>query len=125
MTGPVVRRDNQGSASSSRPALVGFTFMRRRSLRRGLLASLTALLVIPVVLVMTLGTASLLTAVGDTMAASACRWVAMALGIVWAASIVATVVLAALVSLTDGRPRQVRRRAGGRSTGRLDDQPRA
>ncbi len=96
--------------------------MRRRSLRRGLLASLTALLVIPVVLAMTLGTAALLTAVGDTMAASACRWVAMALGIVWAASIVATVAFAAIVSLTDARPRQVRRRAGRRSTGRLDDQ---
>lgn len=99
--------------------------MPRRSLRRGLLASLTALLVIPVVLAMTLGTAALLAAVGDTTAAAACRWVALALGVVWAASVVATAAFAAIVSLTDHSPRRVRPRARRRrqdATIRLDEQ---
>jgi membrane protein implicated in regulation of membrane protease activity len=87
-----------------------------------LLSSLTALLIIPVVLAMTLGMAALLAAVGDTMAAAACRWVAMALGIVWAASVVATVAFAALISLADDRPRQARRRFRRRPDARLDDQ---
>jgi len=86
------------------------------------LASLTALLVIPVVLAMTLGTAALLAAVGDTMAAAACRWVALALGVVWAASVVATAAFAALVSLTDDAPRPPGRRRRRDSNVRLDEQ---
>lgn len=98
--------------------------MPRRPLRYGLLASLTALLVIPVVLAITLGTAALLAAVGDAGAAAACRWVSMGLGIVWAGSVVATAAFSALVSLADSRERPPRRRRKSRWIDRPRDEPR-
>jgi hypothetical protein len=76
-----------------------------------LLVSLTALLVFPVILAMTLGTAALLEAVGDSMAAAACRWIALGLGVMWGGSVVATAALSALISLEHrDRPRWRSRR---------------
>lgn len=97
--------------------------MLRRPLRRGLLASLTALLVLPVVVAMTVGTAALLVAVGDSVAAAVCRWIALGLGIAWGGSVVTTAAFSALISLGDGdRPRRGarRRRRLGRDESRVD-----
>lgn len=86
--------------------------MLRRPFRRGLLVSLTGLLVFPVILAMTFGTAALLEAVGDSMAASACRWIALGLGIMWGGTVVMTAALSAFISLDHGdRPK---RRSRGR-----------
>jgi len=73
--------------------------MNRDPLARGLAWGLTATLLLPVVLAVTLGTAALLAAVGDTAAATVCRWVALPLGGAWVVAIVATTVLSAAAQL--------------------------
>jgi hypothetical protein len=109
--------------------------MNHRSLRRGLVLSLVGMLLLPIMLAVTLGTAALLAAVGDAAAAVACRWVAMALGILWAVTIVATATGAGLGALTrhdDRWRRRYRRRrkrglqdrrAGGSRWHRPDAEP--
>lgn len=79
--------------------------MPRRSLRRGLLVSLVALLVIPIVLVIMLGTSSLLAAVGDAAAVAVCGRISLGLGIIWSVTLVLTAALSAVVALTSDRPR--------------------
>ncbi|MDA0254456.1 MAG: hypothetical protein O3C39_07000 [Planctomycetota bacterium] len=73
--------------------------MNRDPLTRGLAWGLTATLLIPVVLAVTLGTAALLAAVGDTAAAAVCRWVAVPVGGAWVVAVVATTVLSAASQL--------------------------
>jgi hypothetical protein len=114
LTRLVVGRENGRIVSFPRP-LAGS--MPRRPLRRGLFVSVTALLAIPVILAVTLGTASLLAAVGDPAAAAACRWVALGLGIIWSGSVVATAAFTAIVSLTECHEPPHRRRRHRRHRG--------
>lgn len=92
--------------------------MKNDPLRRGLAWALAATLLLPMVLVVTLGTGGLLAAVGDD-AAAVCRWVAVPLGILWVVAVAATASLAALLLLAGPRsgrpPRRRRRRAGDRA----------
>ena len=79
--------------------------MNRDPLARGLAWGLTATLLIPIILAVTLGTAALLAAVGDTAAATVCRWIAVPVGGFWVVAIVATTVLSAAAHLaTAARP---------------------
>jgi hypothetical protein len=74
--------------------------MNQRSLRRWLVSSLAGMLLLPILLAVTLGTAGLLAAVGDATAAAVCRWVALGLGMLWVVAVVATAAGAALIALT-------------------------
>jgi hypothetical protein len=74
--------------------------MNRRSLRRWLVSSLAGMLLLPIFLAVTLGTAALLSAVGDATAAAACRWVALGLGILWVVAVATTAAGAGLLALT-------------------------
>lgn len=73
--------------------------------RRGLAWSLGATLLLPLVIVIALGTAALLAAVGDTAAAGVCRWVSLPLAMAWAVAVVATVALSAVLQLLPPPPR--------------------
>jgi hypothetical protein len=73
--------------------------MKHDPVRRGLIWGLAATLLLPLVLVVTLGTAALLAAVGDDAAAAVCRWIALPLGVLWAAAIAATTALSATAHL--------------------------
>jgi hypothetical protein len=84
--------------------------MRHVPLVRGLVWSVAATLLLPILLTVTLGTASLLAAVGDANAAAVCRWAVLGLGILWIAALVATTALSALVTLSRGHDRAWRRR---------------
>ena len=82
--------------------------MHRRSLRGGLIVSLASVVLLPIALAVTLGAGGLLAAVGDQTAAAVCRWVGLALGILWVVSVVATAAGSAAVTLaaqTQTRPR--------------------
>jgi hypothetical protein len=74
--------------------------MNQRTLRRWLTSSLAALLLLPIILAVTLGTAALLAAVGDATAAAASKWVALGLGMLWVVAVVATAAGAGMVALT-------------------------
>ena len=77
--------------------------MKPTPLVRGLTLGLAAAVLLPIVLAVTLGTGSLLAAVGDTSAAAVCRRVALAIGMLWVVSLVATTVLSALLTLAGPR----------------------
>lgn len=92
--------------------------MHHDPVRRGLAWGLAAIVLLPMMMVVTLGTAGLLTAVGDDSAATVCRWVAVPLGLLWAVAIAATTALSALAQLgrraeRRGRPRRRAVRARG------------
>lgn len=86
--------------------------MNRRSLRGGLAVSLAAVLLLPIVVAVTVGTAALLAAVGDLPASGVLRWVALAVGVLWVVSVVITAAVSAAVTLADGG-----RRRGGKGGG--------
>ncbi len=94
--------------------------MRSAPLVRSLMCGLAAIVLLPIVLSVTLGTASLLAAVGDAAAAAACRWTALAIGVLWGVALAATTVITGLVTLTrSGRGvRRRRRRLQPRDAGR-------
>lgn len=91
--------------------------MRPAPLVRSLMCGLVASILLPILLSVTLGTASLLAAVGDGVAAAACRWTALAVGVLWIVALAATTVMSGLVALArverGGRHRR-RRRDGHR-----------
>ncbi len=82
--------------------------MNTDPIRRGLAWGLGATLFLPLVIAVSLGTAALLAAVGDTAAASVCRWVSLPLAMLWAVAVVATTALSAVHQLLP-RPRRPRR----------------
>jgi len=73
--------------------------MHHDPVRRGLVSGLTATLLLPIVLAVTLGTAALLGAVGDATAAAACRWVALPVAMLWGVAVIATTALSAMLQL--------------------------
>lgn len=83
--------------------------MKHDPVRRGLTWGLAATLLLPMVLVVTLGIGGLLAAVGDDAAATACRWVALPLGVLWVAAIAATTALSAASHLAPPPRRPARR----------------
>jgi hypothetical protein len=82
--------------------------MNSDPVRRGLAWGLGATLFLPLVIAVSLGTAALLAAVGDTAAASVCRWVSLPLAMLWGVAVVATTALSAVHQLRP-RPRRLRR----------------
>lgn len=94
--------------------------MRSAPLVRSLTCGLAAIVLLPILLSVTLGTASLLAAVGDAAAAAACRWTGLAVGILWVVALAATTVISGLLALArEGRSdrhrsRRRRPRAAGR-----------
>ena len=78
--------------------------MKSAPLVRGLVWGLTATLLLPIVLTVTLGTGSLLAAVGDLPAAAVCSRVALAIGMLWIIALAATTVVSGLLTLA-GPPR--------------------
>lgn len=82
--------------------------MHHDPVRRGLVSGLAATLLLPIVLAITLGTAALLAAVGDATAATACRWVALPVAMLWVVAVVATTVLSAMLQLAPRPPRPPR-----------------
>ena len=89
--------------------------MRPAPLVRSLMCGLAAIVLLPILLSVTLGTASLLAAVGDAAAAAACRWTALAVGILWIVALAATTVISGLLTLArSGRGGRRRRRSGRR-----------
>lgn len=81
--------------------------MKNNPLRRGLAWGVAGCLLLPMVIVVSLGTGGLLAAVGDETAAAICRWCTVPLGVLWVVSIAATTVLSAALSLA---PPERRRR---------------
>lgn len=73
--------------------------MHHDPVRRGLAWGLAAIVLLPMVTVVTLGTGGLLAAVGDVTAATVCRWVALPLGLLWAVAVAATAALSAVSHL--------------------------
>jgi len=67
--------------------------------RRLLVWAVTASLLLPIALVLVLGLASLLSALGDAAAATACGRLALALGVAWLTAVVATALASGLVAL--------------------------
>lgn len=90
--------------------------MKNDPVRRALAWGLAATLLLPMLLVVTLGTGGLLAAVGDDAAAAVCRWIALPMGVLWGAAIAATTALSAVSQLAppprsrSGPRRRVRRR---------------
>jgi hypothetical protein len=89
--------------------------MKHDPVRRALAWGLAATLLLPIVLVVTLGTGALLATVGDDAAAAVCRWIALPLGVLWGAAIASTTALSAVSQLAPparrpGPRRRVRRR---------------
>lgn len=80
--------------------------MHSDPVRRGLAWGLGATLFLPLAIAVSLGTAALLTAVGDTAAAGVCRWVSLPLAMVWAVAVVATTALSAVHQLLPRRRRK-------------------
>lgn len=109
--------------------------MRFSPFRRLLAWSVTAGLLLPIALTLVLGLGSLLAALGDSAAATACGRLALALGVAWLTAVVATTLTSGLVALGSdtaaergprSHPRRLarrRRRAGFRRTGRMRDRP--
>jgi len=102
--------------------------MNRRTFRRVLSLSLAAMLLAPIVIAVTLGTAALLHAVGDATAAACCRWIAVAIGLLWVVMLVVTAACTAALNLTEGRGgrrrgRRPRRRSVPRPSGRPGSRP--
>jgi hypothetical protein len=91
--------------------------MRHDPLRRGLVWGLAATLLLPMVMAVMLGTAALLAAVGDELAAAVCRWSAVPLAVLWGVAIAATTALSAASQLTARRPPPGRRRRADRARG--------
>ncbi|MFM8415576.1 MAG: hypothetical protein ACKOCX_12735 [Planctomycetota bacterium] len=73
--------------------------MHHDPVRRGLAWGLAAIVLLPMVALVTLGTGGLLAAVGDAAAATVCRWVAVPLGLLWVVAIAATTALVAVSHL--------------------------
>lgn len=84
--------------------------MHHDPVRRGLAWGLAAIVLVPMVTVVTLGTGGLLAAVGDDAAARVCRWASVPLGLIWAVAIAGTTALSALSQLGDRGRRRGRRR---------------
>jgi hypothetical protein len=82
--------------------------MNSDPVRRGLAWGLGATLFLPLVIAVSLGTAALLAAVGDTAAASVCRWASLPLAMLWVVAVIATTALSAALQLAP-RPRRPRR----------------
>ena len=80
-----------------------------RGLVRGLAWGLAAAILLPIVLAVTLGTGSLLAAVGDPAAAAACRWAAVVIGMLWLVALAATTIACGLLAVV-GQPLRERRR---------------
>ncbi len=92
--------------------------MKHDPLHRGLVWGLAATLLLPMVIAVMLGTAALLAAVGDDLAAAVCRWSAVPLAVIWGAALAATTALSAASQLTASRrPRRRRRRRVRRAVG--------
>lgn len=90
----------------------------RSTLVRLLTGSVIAALLMPMVLGVVLGLASLLAALGDAQAASLCRGVALVVGVVWLVSVIATAIAAGVVAI-DASTRTEMRGA----TGSADQRP--
>jgi hypothetical protein len=88
--------------------------MKSAPLVRGLVWGLAAVLLLPIVLSVTLGTGSLLGAVGDSQAAAVCRRVALGIGMLWITALAATTVVSGIITLVSSRRRPRRRRVGRR-----------
>jgi hypothetical protein len=82
--------------------------MHHDPVRRGLVWGLAATLLLPIVMAVTLGTAALLAAVGDATAATACRWAALPLAMLWGVAVVATTALSAMLHIAPHPPRPQR-----------------
>ena len=90
----------------------------RRSLYRGLTWGVVATLVLPVGLAVLVGLGGLLRSLGDGPGAAVCGRLALAVGAVWIAAIVATTAATAVIVLDSpppGRPRRRHRRRRLRS----------
>jgi hypothetical protein len=91
----------------------GHDFMRLSPFRRLLAWSVTASLLLPIALTLVLGLGSLLAALGDAAAATACGRLTLALGVAWLTAVVATTVASGLMTLgnaeRDERRRSMRR----------------
>lgn len=77
----------------------------RRSLRRALLRGVTASVVLPMVIAVVVGTAALLSSLGDRAGAVGAVRVAQVGAVAWVVAIVATAVLGGLAALDDGHGR--------------------
>ena len=82
--------------------------MHHDPVRRGLVWSLAATLLLPLVIAVTLGTGALLAAVGDLTAATVCRWVALPVAMLWGVAVVATTALSAMLQIAPRPPRPPR-----------------
>lgn len=89
----------------------------RRVLRRWLVRTVAAVVIIPMALVVLVGLGALLNALGDRGGAMACARLVLFGGVVWATSLVAMGLVTALTVAEDG----LRRPSGGRR--RLDRPP--
>lgn len=76
--------------------------MSNRLIGPGATIALVAVaLLLPIALVVILGTAALLGSMGDPTAGRVLGWIGLGLGIVWLVDLVALVILQALTSLAD------------------------
>lgn len=80
----------------------------RRFLRRTLLRGVTASLVLPILLAIVLGLGALLASLGDRVGAAICVRVAQGVGVLWLLAVVATALAAGIAALDDAPPRRGR-----------------
>jgi hypothetical protein len=83
--------------------------MRRRRIERVLTGALVAGLLLPILLALVLGLGGLLGGLGDEAGAVACGRIGLGLGVLWAAAVVVTTFVNALLAV-DGGPRRHRPR---------------
>lgn len=80
----------------------------RRFLRRTLLRGVTASLLLPILLAIVLGLGALLASLGDRVGATICVRVAQGVGVAWLLAVVATALAAGVAALDDAPPRRGR-----------------
>lgn len=87
------------------------------AVRPWLIAGLVGTLVLPVFIALLGGLGALLRSLDDAVAARACGWLAVAVGVVWLGSVVATTALSAMAVLVGKQPRERSRRPRRRRAG--------
>jgi len=92
-------------------------------IRRPLAWAVVGTLLLPVVLSLVLGLAGLLAGLGDDAGAAICRGVALVVGVLWAAAIVAATTLNAVAILAAPPRRRMRRRRRERGRRRPRREP--
>lgn len=100
--------------------------MTRDGLRRLLASGVVVALLLPVLLVVVLGLAALLEALGDAGGAITCQRAAIVGGVAWVIAIVVTVAVNGVLTLTDhgmGADSRGRRRGGRRRRRGGQEQP--